>query len=75
LSDTNLDIFDNENITKDNLQGNMDLDSQDVFFQKNTLDKGPTRGMTSIPWDNDNSLNSDFWSQNPSDEDVIDAIY
>ena len=75
LRDKNLDIFDNENITTNDSKENMDLDSQDVFFQKNTLDKGPTRGMTSISWDNDNSLNSNFWSQNPSDEDIIDAIY
>ena len=35
----------------------------------------PSRGVSTINWDNDNSLNSNFWSQNPSDEDIIDAIY
>lgn len=28
-----------------------------------------------VVWDNDNFLNSTFWSQNPSDEDIIDALY
>ncbi len=35
----------------------------------------PSRGVSSTNWDNDKFLNSDFWSQNPNDEDIINAIY
>ena len=35
----------------------------------------PSRGVPSINWDNDSFINSDFWSQNPSDEDIIAALY
>jgi hypothetical protein len=41
-------------------------------MEKNTQ---PVRGASSTNWDNDQFIDSNFWSQNPSDEDIIDAIY
>ena len=35
----------------------------------------PSRGVSPTNWDNDHFINSDFWSQNPSDEDIIAALY
>ena len=32
-------------------------------------------GVTSATWNNDNFIDNSFWSQNPSDDEIVDALF